>query len=163
VETSLVAEPDLPYACDLPSFTPSQHHEVRWLDIDDDFELLRVFHEGRDPAGKAAYTWADAVRWRDSGFTDAGVVEDGVVVARAACWTYSDDAWELAGVFTLPSRRGFGLSRSVCTFVTDAILQAGKTATCHTGPGNLAMRRVAESLGYRLVISSRPSVATARR
>jgi predicted GNAT family acetyltransferase len=85
------------------------------------------------------------------GLTDAGVIEDGAVVARAARLTYSDDAWELAGVFTMPERRGVRLSRSVCSFVTDAILKAGKLATCHTGRTNVAMRIVAESLGYTLM------------
>ena len=143
-------EPDLRYVCTRLSFEPAQRHEVRWLDIDRDFALLQNFHDARDPSG-LPYTWKDARTWRDSGFTDAGVVEDGVLVARAARWVYSEDAWELAGVFTIPTRRCSGLSRSVSTFVTAAILTAGKLATCHTAPANVAMRRVVTSLGYTLV------------
>lgn len=139
-------EPDLSYVCDVRSFRPAQTRDVRWLDIEDDFAVLQHFHEARHP-----FSWADAVTWKESGFTDAGIIERGVLVSRAALWTYSEDAWELAGVFTVPSARGAGLSRSVCTFVTSAILEAGRLATCHTGPRNVAMRRLAESLGYKLI------------
>ena len=140
---------DVAYVCDEASFVPAQSHEVRWLDVEEDFGLLRDFHEQRRP--DELYTWQDACKWRDAGFTDAVVVEGGVVVARAARWIYGDDAWELAGVSTIPERRGTGLSRSVCSFVTAAILSSGKTATCHTPPTNLAMRRLAGSLGYTLL------------
>ncbi len=143
-------EPDLTYVCDVQSFRPAQTHHVRWLDIEDDFGVLQHFHEARNPSGEP-FTRADAVKWKDSGFVDAGIIEGGQLVSRAALWTYSDDAWELAGVFTAPPARGAGLSRSACTFVTNAILQAGKLATCHIGRRNVAMRRVAESLGYRLI------------
>ncbi len=143
-------EPDLSYVCDVQSFRPAQTRDVRWLDIEDDFAVLQHFHETRDPY-REPFIWADAVKWKESGFTDAGIIEGGVLVSRAALWTYSDDAWELAGVFTVPTARGAGLARSVCTFVTSAILEAGRLATCHAGPGNVAMRRLAESLGYRLI------------
>lgn len=142
-------EPDVAYVCDLQSFRPVQTHDVRWLDADNDFDLLARFHSARD-ASRRPYTRADASKWRETGFTDAGVVEGGVLTSRAALWTYSDDSWELAGVFTTPHARRTGRSRSVCTFVTAAILQGGKLATCHTARTNVAMRRLAESLGYSL-------------
>lgn len=144
--------PDLTYVCDVQSLRPVQTRGVRWLDIKDDFALLQHFHEARDPS-REPFTWADAVKWKEAGFTDAGIIQGGVLVSRAALWTYSEDAWELAGVFTIPTARGVGLSRSACTFVTSAILQAEKVATCHTGPSNVAMRRLAESLGYKLISS----------
>ena len=146
---SRVGEPDVGYSCDAQSFRPAQTHHVRWLDINDDFDVLERFHSARDEA--RPYTRADAAKWKEAGFTDAGIVEGGILTSRAALWTYSDDAWELAGVFTSPHARRTGRSRSVCTFVTAAILQAGKLATCHTAPSNRAMRRLAESLGYRLM------------
>jgi len=145
-----VHEPEVAYRCDAASFKPAQTHVVRWLDVEDDFALLQAFHEGRH-SDDYRFTPENARKWRDDGFTDAGVVEDGVLIARAARWTYSDEAWELAGVFTVPERRRRGLSRSVCSFVTAAILNAGRMATCHTGRTNRAMRGVAESLGYKLV------------
>ena len=144
-----MGDSDVAYVCHEASFVPAHSHEVRWFDVEEDFTLLRAFHEQR--SADETYTLEDACQWRDAGFTDAGVIEGGVIVARAARWIYSDDAWELAGVFTVPERRGAGLSRSVCSFVTAAILSSGKTATCHTPPTNLAMRRVAGSLGYTLL------------
>ncbi len=145
-----MGEPDLSYVCDVQSFQPAQTRDARWLDTEDDFAVLQHFHETRDPSGQP-FSWADAVKWKESGFTDAGIIEGGVLVSRAALWIYSEDAWELAGVFTVPTARGAGLSRSVSTFVTSAILEAGRLATCHTAPGNVAMRRLAESLGYKLI------------
>ena len=143
-------ESDLTYVCHVQSFRPAQTRDVLWLHIEEHFAVLQHFHETRDPS-REPFTWADAVKWKDSGFTDAGIIEGGVLVSRAALWTYSEDAWELAGVFTIPTARGAGRARSACTFVTSAILQAGKLAACHTDPSNVAMRRVAESLGYRLI------------
>lgn len=151
-----VEEPDVGYACDLQSFRPAQSHHVRWLDIDDDFDVLERFHSARDQS--RPYTRADAAKWKETGFRDAGIVEGAVLTSRAALWTYSDDAWELAGVFTSPDARRTGQARSVCTFVTAAILRAEKLATCHTAPSNVPMRRLAESLGYTLM-SSRASRA----
>lgn len=142
----LVDEPDLSYVCHVQAFRPAQTRDARWLDIEADFAILQHFHESRGP-----FSWSDAVKWKESGFTDAGIIEAGVLVSRAALWTYSENAWELAGVFTVPTARGAGYSRSVCTFVTSAILKAGRVATCHAHPGNVAMRRLAESLGYKLI------------
>ena len=116
-DTYSVNESDLTYVCDVQSFRPAQTRDVRWLDVEEDFAVLQHFHETRDPSGKP-FTWADAVKWKDRGFTDAGIIEGGVLVSRAALWTYSEDAWELAGVFTIPTARGAGRSRSACTFVT---------------------------------------------
>jgi RimJ/RimL family protein N-acetyltransferase len=137
---------DVGYVCDPGSFRPAPTRGAVWLDVDDDFELLKRFHDRRTP--REPFTRADAHRWRDGGFVDAGIVLDGLLVARAARWTYSDEAWELAGVFTLPERRGEGLARAVCSFVTQHILDEGRTATCHTDPSNIIMRSVAERLGF---------------
>ena len=140
-------EADIAYRCEAGWFCPYRHDRVRWLDIHDDFEILQNFHNARQH--EVRYTVADAIKWKESGFRDAGLVENGMLVARAALWTHSEDEWELAGVFTIPEARGRGLARSVCTFVTTAILEAGRVATCHTQPSNQAMRRVVETLGYR--------------
>ena len=87
----LVDDPDLTYVCDVRSFRPAQTRGVRWLDIKDDFALLQHFHETRDPSSEP-FTCADTVKWREGGFTDAGIIEGGVLVSRAALWTYSEDA-----------------------------------------------------------------------
>jgi predicted GNAT family acetyltransferase len=143
-----VSESSIAYRCDIDSFQPAQRHEVRWLDAprtdgDGDFELLAEFERHRGQTLSL-----DDVR---TGFTYAAVVQDGSIVARAARWSYSDESWELAAVFTVERRRGEGLARSVCSFVTAFILAAGKVATCHTPESNIGMRRVAESLGYTAI------------
>lgn len=66
----------------------------------------------------------------------------------AAEWRYAEDASELAAVRTIEARRRAGLAQSVCSFVTEAILATDRIATCHTTETNLAMQRLAESLGY---------------
>lgn len=143
-ETRKVPETEVAYRCDSESFTPSRRHAVRWLDPEADLELVMDHwrRSGRSICSEDLHARAA------EGFTYAGVVEDGVLVARAARWTYSDAAWELAAVATIGDRRGEGLARSVCSFVTEAILAGGRLATCHTHADNTAMRRVAESIGY---------------
>ncbi|MEY2469433.1 MAG: FR47-like protein, partial [Actinomycetota bacterium] len=124
-------ELEVTYVCTADAFKPAPWDEVMWLDVVRDFALLAAFH-ARNPDG-GPFTDESALNWRDSGFSDAGIVQDGVLVARAARWAYSDEAWELAGVITLPERRGEGLGRSACSFITESIVTAGRTATCHTG------------------------------
>jgi predicted GNAT family acetyltransferase len=146
-----VSESSIAYRCDIDSFKPDQRHEVRWLDalsdVDGDFDLLAEFERHRGQT----FSREDLRTVTDQGFTYAAVVQDGAIMARAARWDYSDESWELAAVFTLERRRGEGLARSVCTFVTGFILAAGKVATCHTPESNTGMRRVAESLGYTAI------------
>jgi predicted GNAT family acetyltransferase len=144
-----VSESSTAYKCDIDSFKPDQRHQVRWLqalttDADGDFDLLAEFERRRGQT----LSPDDLRTVTDKGFTYAAVIQHGAIVARAAQWTYSDESWELAAVFTVEGRRGEGLARSVCTFVTAFILAAGKVATCHTPESNIGMRRVAESLGF---------------
>jgi predicted GNAT family acetyltransferase len=85
----------------------------------------------------------------DQGFRYCGIVQSGAIVALAAVWTYSSEAWELAAVQTDEAWRGRGYAKAVCSFVTAHILANGRVATCGTGADNIAMQRVAAAIGFR--------------
>lgn len=139
-----MSEPEVAYHCSKESFRPAGDHRVRWLDPCADDQLFVQFCIAR---GEKAAPSDLRIRATE-GFTSAGVIDRGQIVARASLWACAPDAWELAAVATLEPRRREGLGRSTCSFVTEAILEAERTATCHTAAGNLPMRRLAESLGY---------------
>jgi len=65
-------------------------------------------------------------------------------------WRYSEEAWEVAAVYTVPAFRRRGYGKAVVSFVTAHILDAGRLATCHTRVDNAAMIATAESVGFRL-------------
>jgi len=123
------------------TFRPRQPHAVRWLDVEADYPLARDF-------------WAFPISpedWRsfhDEGYQYCAVVEDQRIISIAAAWRYSDHAWELAAVATLPEFRERRYAQSVASFVTAAILDQGRRATCLTAVDNMAMQRTAESIGY---------------
>jgi predicted GNAT family acetyltransferase len=116
---------------------------VRWLDWDLDFSLAQAMWPEALPLTRA--TWDEA---RALGYRYCGAIEQGYIRAIAAVWRYSEMAWEVAAVRTLPEARRQGYAKAVVSFVTAHILDAGKRATCTTGEDNLAMQRTAESVGF---------------
>jgi predicted GNAT family acetyltransferase len=128
-------------ACTPAAFRPVVHENIRWLDQDEDRLLFRV--EAREPPTREE--WEE---WHAEGYRYCALIQAGLMLSKAAVWMRSDDAWELAAVWTDPAHRGRGYARSVCSFVTTHILARGREATCHTRANNAAMLRVAESLGY---------------
>ncbi len=132
------------YRCSRAAFQPSYHYPVRWLEWEADFALAQVYWDScHSPLSYE--TWQEA---RGLGYRYAAVVKDGKILSIAACWRYSEEAWELAAVGTREEYQGMGYAKAVCSFVTAAILEAGRTATCTTAEDNLAMQKTAESLGY---------------
>ena len=133
--------------CTAETFRPAGHEEVRWLDQEGDLALYaEAFYRqiGAEPPSRE-----DWEAWHQEGYRYCGLVRGPAILTRAAVWSYSDTAWELAAVMTQPDHRGQGYARLVCSFATAQILAAGRTATCHTAATNTAMLRVAEHLGYR--------------
>lgn len=133
--------------CTGETFRPVGHEEVRWLDQEGDLALYgEAFYRkiGAEPPSRA-----DWEAWHQEGYRYCGLVRGQIILARAAVWSCSETAWELAAVLTQPDHRGRGYARSVCSFATSQILAAGRTATCHTALANTAMLRIAERLGYR--------------
>lgn len=82
------------------------------------------------------------------GYTYCATAEGKMILAIAAVWRCSDSAWEVAAVSTREGFRQRGLAKSVVSFATRHILEAGKLATCTTGEENLAMRKTVEAVGY---------------
>jgi RimJ/RimL family protein N-acetyltransferase len=139
--------------CTPETFTPVGHEEVRWLDQDEDLGLYQQSSRDRQadplsPEGSVGVPErSDWEEWHDQGYRYCALIQDGMILARAASWTYSETAWELAAVWTHEDHRGRGYAKAVCSFVTAHILAGPGRATCHTS--NPAMIRVAESLGYQ--------------
>jgi ribosomal protein S18 acetylase RimI-like enzyme len=131
--------------CTRESFAPADDSSVRWLDRDADYLLVREAWARRG-AAPAREEW---LSWWDDGYEFCAVVQDGRIQAVAAAWRCSEDAWELAGVWTREEARRRGHGRAVCSFATAHILGHGRTATCSTRATNLPMLRLAEALGYR--------------
>ena len=139
-----MTDEDVALWCDANAFTPIQLHPVRWLDWDDDVDLLATTPSTGDGSRE---DWLGA---RKRGFTYCAVVEDDRAIARAAVWTYSDERWEVVAVWTQPDRRDRGMAKSTVSFVAAGIFEAGRTPTLHTQPTNLAMLRVANAVGFTI-------------
>jgi ribosomal protein S18 acetylase RimI-like enzyme len=131
--------------CTREQFRPSASDRVRWLDWDRDYVLASAFWPPDLPLTRE--TWDEA---RVLGYHYCAIVEDDKVASIAAEWRYADDAWEVAAVGTAPAYRRRGYARSVVSFVTAQILDAGRVATCTTGCENIAMVRTAESVGFQI-------------
>jgi ribosomal protein S18 acetylase RimI-like enzyme len=134
--------------CTADTFRPAGQEEVRWLDRDED---LALFEQLSIAVGADPPSWEEWKSWHQQGYRYCGVAGGKAIVAKAAVWTRSDTAWEVTAVLTHPACRSRGYAKAVCSFATASILEAGRTATCHTHATNSAMLRVAESLGYARV------------
>ena len=130
------------------TFQPDTRYPVCWLDWEGEDTLASTiwpaeFHLYRE-------TWQEA---RELGYRYCGVVDRPSagrprLLAIAAVWRYSEQAWEAAAVRTQPEFRRRGLAKAVVSFATAHILESGQRATCTTGSDNLAMQRTAESVGF---------------
>jgi predicted GNAT family acetyltransferase len=130
------------YICTAETFRPDTRYPVRWLDVEDDYDLVRAFW----PGDLSRDEWRS---FKDMGYTYAAVIENGAIVSIAAVWADSDEAWEAAAVSTHPDMRGRGYAKSVVSFITQHILDSGRLATCGTHVTNIAMQRTAERVGFR--------------
>jgi predicted GNAT family acetyltransferase len=117
---------------------------VRWLDREQDYGLAQAVWNDRDIT-LTQDSWREA---RESSYRYCAVVECGMIIAIAAVWCYSEQAWEVAAVWTKPEARRQGYALSVVSFVTAFILETGRRATCSTDADNVAMQRTAESAGF---------------
>ena len=127
--------------CVAATFQPRQPHAVRWLDVEADYPLARDFWT-------FPISLEDLLGFRDEGYQYCAVINQGRIISMAAIWRYSDLAWELAAVSTRPEFRRQGCGQSVASFVTAAILDQGRRATCLTAVDNVAMQRTAQSVGF---------------
>lgn len=132
------------FTCDRGTFLGGESAAVRWLDWDADYEMAQQFWPPGIPLTRQV--WEEA--W-DAGYRYCAVVEGKRIVALAAEYRFSDEAWMLAGVRTAEPHRRRGLGKQVCAFAVAHILGSGRLATCETREDNLAMMRTAESIGFR--------------
>jgi predicted GNAT family acetyltransferase len=134
------------YVCTKETFKPDTRHLVRWLDVEQDYALVRTFMRVFSSDDLSRDEWRS---YQDMGYTYAAVIEDDAIVSWGAVWTYSDEAWEVATPTTRPDARGKGYATSVVSFMTQHILDSGRLATCSTRVDNIAMQRTAERVGFQ--------------
>lgn len=91
------------------------------------------------------------IRPLDLGFEEPyfQLYADGIPAARGCIEHYSFEFLEAADIRTEPDFRGQGYATLLTAYLTDIIVNSGKTATCRTLPENAAMNRVIEKCGYR--------------
>ena len=147
----------LRFECTQESLRPAPSSWVQWLDIERDFPLADVHWR----ALGGMLRKEDWRKWHDQGYKFCAVVEDGAIAAIGAVWRWSGEAWEVAAVHTRERFRRRGLARAVVSFLTEHILSSGRTATCHTDPGNTGMIKTAESVGFRRCQPPRSTDASA--
>jgi RimJ/RimL family protein N-acetyltransferase len=128
------------YEIQLTDFKPVNHDNVRWLK-DQDFHYMNEFWN------MDIETWNGA---KKEGYTYCAVIEDDKIISLAAVWKYSQDKWEAAAVNTRKNYENKGLAKQAVSFVTDYIFKGNKIPTLTTGEDNIPMRKVAETIGYKL-------------
>lgn len=134
--------------CTEEDFRPVSGQVVRWLDRDGDYPLAADFWR-KTNAPLAQDAWVEA---NDQyGYRYAAVVLDGKITSVAALLPFSTQAWDVSAVKTDPVWRRQGYGKAVVSFVTDAIVSAGRTATCSTGHENVPMIKTAHSVGFHAV------------
>lgn len=129
--------------CTFETFRPVDATGVRWLDYDADYGIAAAFWSQESPLTQTV--WQEA---HELGYCYCAVETEGMILAMAAVWRYSDEVWEAAAVRTAESFRRQGYGKRVLSFVTSDILTSGCVATCHTAADNAAMIRTALSVGY---------------
>lgn len=122
----------------------SPGHRVRWLGWGEaDFMELRLFWPTDLPLTQAILDEA-----RVDGYQYCIGSVGAMPAGCGAVWRYSDTAWEVAGIQTLPAYRGQGVAKSVVSFITSYILVNGRQATLTTAVDNIPMQKVAEAVGF---------------
>ena len=124
-----------------------QDQNIRWLTVED----YAIFREHLELCGQHVLDEAKWQRAYSEGTIYCGLFVGGKMVSRACVEKYSMNAWEVADVRTAGPYRGNGYARRVCSFVLNAIIAQGRTATIRTEADNEAMKRVIEKLGFSVL------------
>lgn len=75
--------------------------------------------------------------------------DSGIPAAQGCIERYAYEFWEAADIKTFQEYRSRGFGYAMTVFLTNQIVEAGKTATCRTLPQNGPMRRIIEKCGYQ--------------
>jgi RimJ/RimL family protein N-acetyltransferase len=140
---------DVTLVCTRETFRPCPSEGARWWEVGD-WEAARDAHEGMWPRDDGWTFWSEK-EWQQlyaEGYRYCDLLVDGKAVATAGRWPWATDEWGVIAVGTAPVHRGKGYGKAIVSFVTQTILDAGRTAVIITREDNAAMRRVAGSLGY---------------
>lgn len=123
------------------NFRPFLLEGIRWLVLEGDFELMKEFwNMNQDDWNKA----------RELGYTYCAIIVENRIASVAAVWKYSEEKWEVAAVNTRAEFLNRGFAKRVVSFATEYVIANNKTPTISTDANNMAMRKVAESIGYHL-------------
>ena len=142
---------EIKYICTKDSFRGSLHPCVMEFDAYENYEALSEFYVSFDQNLKFSKEEYFANAIPSDLWNDYVILDQGKIVARAAIWKYSQTAWEVAAVSTLPEYRGKGYGEMVVSHCTALILNHGKVATCTTSDTNQTMRSVAEKVGFTAI------------
>src|SRR5947208_14687026 len=107
--------------CTAETFRPVNDEAVRWLDRHKD---LSLWQQTAHAAGFERPSQEDLEEWHQQGYRYCALVRGGLLIAQAAVWTYSENAWELAAVSTLAPHRGRGYAADEFSFPTANVLAA---------------------------------------
>jgi predicted GNAT family acetyltransferase len=114
---------------------------IRWLDIDHDFELIAKYYE-ECGAGKIIKEDFVCDQWKV-----CAVIINNKIVSYAGALFMTQKNWEIGAVSTLASERNKGYAKATTSFIARYILENGKQATLDTSVDNEAMKKVAKQIG----------------
>jgi hypothetical protein len=121
-----------------------KNENLRWLDIDEDFDLIYDYYVdfGAGEIKKEEFN--------DGSWKCCAVIINNKIVSYAGALYMSDKNWEIGAVSTHPMERGKGYAKATTSFIARYILENGKQATLNTGIDNEAMKKVAGQIGMVL-------------
>lgn len=79
------------------------------------------------------------------------IFEEEKVIACAGLLPYSDKEDKIDSVWVCKERRGEGLGRRIIAFVTQEILEEGKTALYSASEDNISSIRAAKAVGFKRI------------
>jgi RimJ/RimL family protein N-acetyltransferase len=136
-------------SCTKETFIPSDLNQVQWLQKESGYEIAQWYWQ--QLLSPLSYnTWLSAYEYN---FQYAVIMKAGKPVSCAGVWRFSESAWEVIAVSTLPPHQHQGYAKKVVSFITDYILGMSRLATCTTDEANTAMIATATSVGFRPVPS----------
>lgn len=134
--------------CTRQTFRPYASDGATWWRVEDWTRTYEA-HQGMWPG----VTFWSEEEWRQfyaEGYRYCDLLVDGRAVATAGLWPRTDEEWGPIAIGTAPARRNRGHGKAIVSFVTQAILDAGRAAVVVTREDNVPMRHVAAALGYEL-------------
>ena len=139
---------DVKLTCTDRTFKPVPSDETRWWSKEDWMEAYDAVNDALGWGSNPPHRKNDWEELYDQGYRYCAALEGGRAVAVAGLWERSREAWEVIAVGVKAGEMSKGYGRAIVSFVTDEILKTGRKATITTQPGNVAMLRAAQSVGF---------------